>query len=54
MLLIVHKNLPVGNLREFIDYSKANQPKMQYGSAGAGYHGRISPANCSIRRSESR
>src|SRR5262249_39018329 len=28
--------LPVSNLKEFIDYAKANQIKMQYGSAGAG------------------
>jgi tripartite-type tricarboxylate transporter receptor subunit TctC len=26
----------VNNLKEFIDYAKANQSKMQYGSAGAG------------------
>ncbi len=30
------KDLPVRNLTEFIAYSKANQAKMQYGSAGAG------------------
>lgn len=36
MLLIVRKELPVGNLPEFMAYAKANQAKMQYGSAGAG------------------
>jgi tripartite-type tricarboxylate transporter receptor subunit TctC len=28
--------LPVSNFKEFIAYAKANQDKMQYGSAGAG------------------
>jgi tripartite-type tricarboxylate transporter receptor subunit TctC len=32
----VRKDLPVSNLKEFIAYAKANQAKMQYGSAGAG------------------
>src|SRR5437660_1027725 len=30
------KDLPANNLQEFIAYAKANQAKMQYGSAGAG------------------
>ena len=34
--LITRKDLPVNNLKEFIGYAKANQSKMQYGSAGAG------------------
>lgn len=34
--LIVRKDLPAGNLKEFIDYAKANQDKMTFGSAGAG------------------
>ena len=36
IVLITRKDLPVNNLKEFIDYAKANQTKMQYGSAGAG------------------
>jgi tripartite-type tricarboxylate transporter receptor subunit TctC len=36
IVLITRKDLPVGNLKEFIAYAKANQDKMQYGSAGAG------------------
>jgi tripartite-type tricarboxylate transporter receptor subunit TctC len=36
IVLIVRKDLPVGNLAEFVAYAKANQSKMQYGSAGAG------------------
>jgi len=36
IVLIVRKDLPVGNLAEFVAYAKANQGKMQYGSAGAG------------------
>jgi len=34
--LIVRKDLPVNNFQEFIAYAKANQSKMQFGSAGAG------------------
>ena len=36
IVLITRKDLPVNNLQEFIAYAKANQAKMQYGSAGAG------------------
>jgi len=35
-ILIVRKNLPVSNLREFILYTKAHQANMQFGSAGVG------------------
>jgi tripartite-type tricarboxylate transporter receptor subunit TctC len=35
-VLIVNKDVPANNLKEFVAYSKANQDKMQYGSAGAG------------------
>jgi tripartite-type tricarboxylate transporter receptor subunit TctC len=35
-ILLVRKDLPVSNLKEFIAYAKANQAKMQYGSAGVG------------------
>ncbi len=35
-VLIVRKDLPVNTLAEFVAYAKANQAKMQYGSAGAG------------------
>lgn len=35
-ILIARKDLPVSNLREFIAYAKANQSKMQFGSAGVG------------------
>jgi tripartite-type tricarboxylate transporter receptor subunit TctC len=34
--VISRKDLPVNNLKEFVTYAKANQAKMQYGSAGAG------------------
>jgi len=34
--LITRKTLPPNNLKEFVTYAKANQAKMQYGSAGAG------------------
>jgi tripartite-type tricarboxylate transporter receptor subunit TctC len=36
IVLITRKDLSVSNLQEFIAYAKANQGKMQYGSAGAG------------------
>ena len=35
-ILLVRKDLPVNNLAEFVAYTKANQAKMQYGSAGVG------------------
>lgn len=35
-MLITRKDLPATNLKEFITYAKANQAKMQFGSAGAG------------------
>lgn len=34
--LIARKDLPANNLKEFVDYVKQNQEKMQFGSAGAG------------------
>jgi len=34
--LLVRKDLPVKNLQEFIAYTKANQDRMTFGSAGAG------------------
>jgi tripartite-type tricarboxylate transporter receptor subunit TctC len=34
--LLVRKDLPVSNFKEFVAYAKANQAKMQFGSAGAG------------------
>jgi tripartite-type tricarboxylate transporter receptor subunit TctC len=34
--LIVRKDLPVTNFKEFVQYARANQAKMQYGSAGPG------------------
>jgi tripartite-type tricarboxylate transporter receptor subunit TctC len=35
-ILVVRKDLPVNNLKEFVAYAQANQAKMQYGSAGVG------------------
>src|ERR1700724_4053529 len=35
IVLITRKDLPVNNLQEFGAYAKANQAKMQHGSAGA-------------------
>jgi tripartite-type tricarboxylate transporter receptor subunit TctC len=36
ILLVTRRDLPVGNLPEFIAYAKANQASMQFGSPGAG------------------
>jgi tripartite-type tricarboxylate transporter receptor subunit TctC len=36
LILITRKDFPATSLEEFIAYSKANQDKMTYGSAGAG------------------
>jgi tripartite-type tricarboxylate transporter receptor subunit TctC len=36
LLLVMRKDLPASNLKEFIAYAKANQGKMQHGSAGVG------------------
>jgi tripartite-type tricarboxylate transporter receptor subunit TctC len=36
IILVVRKDLPANNFQEFVTYAKANQSKMQYGSAGAG------------------
>jgi tripartite-type tricarboxylate transporter receptor subunit TctC len=35
-VLIVRKDLPVSNLKEFVAYAKKNQDKMSFGSAGTG------------------
>ncbi len=35
-ILIARKDLPVANLQDFVAYVKANQGKMQFGSAGVG------------------
>ena len=35
-VLVARKDLPANDFKEFIAYAKANQEKMQYGSAGAG------------------
>ncbi len=36
IVLIARKDLPANNLKDFVAYAKANQAKMQFGSAGAG------------------
>jgi tripartite-type tricarboxylate transporter receptor subunit TctC len=35
-LLLTRKDFPAATLAEFISYAKANQPKLQFGSAGTG------------------
>ena len=36
LVLVVRKDLPVNNFKEFVAYVKENQAKMQFGSAGTG------------------
>jgi tripartite-type tricarboxylate transporter receptor subunit TctC len=36
IVLIARRDYPANNLQEFISYAKANQAKLQYGSAGVG------------------
>jgi tripartite-type tricarboxylate transporter receptor subunit TctC len=40
-VLLVKKDLPVNNLKEFAAYAKANQSTMQFGSSGAGGTGHL-------------
>ena len=41
MVMVARKDLPVDSLPAFIAYAKANQDKMQFGSAGAGSTGHL-------------
>jgi tripartite-type tricarboxylate transporter receptor subunit TctC len=36
LVLIVRKDLPVSNIKEFVDYTKTNQEKMSFASSGVG------------------
>lgn len=40
-LYVVHPDLPVNNLKEFVAYAKANPGKLNYGSAGNGSAGHL-------------
>jgi tripartite-type tricarboxylate transporter receptor subunit TctC len=40
-VLVARKDLPVGNLQEFMTYARKNQASMQFGSAGAGSTGHV-------------
>ena len=42
--MVIHPSLPVNNLREFIDYCKANPGKIAYASAGPGSTNHLSAA----------
>ena len=44
-VLVARKDLPVGDLQEFIAYARKNQATMQFGSAGAGSTGHV---DCSL------
>src|ERR1700751_2694214 len=45
IVLIARKDLPAKDFKEFVAYSKANQAKMQFGSAGAGA---ATPLGCAV------
>ena len=49
MALVVHPDLPVRSVREFIDYVKANPGKVNYGVAGLGQSSHLSPAAFAAR-----
>lgn len=36
LVLLTHPSVPVNDVREFVDYARANPGKLSYGSAGAG------------------
>ena len=48
-VLTVHTSVPVKNLRDFIDYAKANPGKITYGSAGNGSFSHITTELFSMR-----
>jgi tripartite-type tricarboxylate transporter receptor subunit TctC len=49
MGLVVHPDLPVHSVREFIDYVKANPGKINYGVAGLGQSSHLAPAAFAAR-----
>src|SRR5882672_1000249 len=49
MGLVVHPDLPVRSVREFIDYVKANPGKINYGVAGLGQSSHLAPAAFAAR-----
>jgi tripartite-type tricarboxylate transporter receptor subunit TctC len=48
-VLVARRDLPVGNLQEFIAYARKNQNTMQFGSAGAGSTGHVDCALLNAR-----
>jgi tripartite-type tricarboxylate transporter receptor subunit TctC len=49
MALVVHPDLPVRSVREFIDYIKANPGRVNYGAAGLGQSSHLTPAAFAAR-----
>ena len=49
MALVVHPDLPVRSVREFIDYVKANPGKVNYGVAGLGQSSHLAPSAFAAR-----
>jgi tripartite-type tricarboxylate transporter receptor subunit TctC len=41
LIILLRKDFPAGNLKEFIDYAKANPGKVNYGNAGIGNTGHL-------------
>jgi len=50
MALVVHPDLPVRSVREFIDYVKANPGKVNYGVAGLGQSSHLAPSAFAARQ----
>ncbi len=49
MAMTVNRDLPVHNVREFIDYARANPGKINYGSVGHGSSSDLTPAAFAAR-----
>ena len=49
MALVVHPDLPVHSVREFVDYVKANPGRINYGAAGLGQSSHLTPAAFAAR-----
>jgi len=47
--LVVHPDLPVHSVREFIDYVKANPGEVNYGVAGLGQNSHLAPSAFAAR-----
>lgn len=49
MALVINRGLPVQNVKEFIDYARANPGKINYGSVGRGASSSLVPAAFALK-----